>query len=88
MEDLLSNQEKVVAEQLSNLKYLEEDFRRAPLPKTLISQIPRILKFINQLKISSGVDSNTLIEECQLLNLKQYLPEISTSIANCKLSDN
>jgi hypothetical protein len=47
MEDLLANQEKMAQEREHNLLFLEPEFKRPPLPKTLISKIERVQKFIN-----------------------------------------
>ena len=47
-EDLLEQQEKVVNERAVNLKYFEPEHKRLPpLPKTLVSKVERIQKFIN-----------------------------------------
>ena len=41
-EDLLEQQEKIARERTANIKYFEPEFRRLPLPKTLISKVERI----------------------------------------------
>jgi hypothetical protein len=46
-EDLFEQQEKIARERTANIKYFEPEFRRLPLPKTLISKVERIQKFIN-----------------------------------------
>ena len=56
------------------------------MPKTLISKVERIQKFVNQVKIVSENTAEALIEDLNTLNLKHYIPEIAKNIASSKMS--
>ena len=80
----IQQQEQMVKERDANLLLLEQG--RPALPKTLISKVERIQKFVNQVKIVSENTAEALIEDLNTLNLKHYIPEIAKNIAQSKMS--
>ena len=46
-----------------------------------MSNIERIQKFINQLKVVQDTSTEALLQELSQLNLKQFLPEVSKAVA-------
>jgi len=74
----------MIKEREENLALLGQG--RQALPKTLVSKVERIQKFVNQLKVISDNNGESLVEELKCLNLKHYIPEIAKNIAQSKLA--
>ena len=51
-----------------------------------MSNLERIQKFINQLKVVQDISTEALLREVSQLNLKQFLPEVSKAVAQGKLT--
>ena len=62
MEEMQDQQDRMLAERSKNLELLEAGARPPP-PKNLVSNLERIQKFINQLKVVQDTSTEALLQE-------------------------